>query len=158
MEQEETRIVRDEPSGEIREESRVTSAASMKPPAFGAADTEIVRSFSPARRAIEIVYLVFGIFNVLLLIRVLLKLMAANPDAPFTGFVYGFTNVLLIPFRGLLASWASGRSIFEPSVVIAILVYTLIAWGLAMILALTFSSNVTMASRRRSGEVRPRAD
>jgi hypothetical protein len=148
MEQEETRVVRDEPSGEVREERRVTTEHDQMNPAASAADSEVVSSFSPARRALEVVYLVFGVFDVLLLIRLLLKLMAANVAVPFTGFVYGVTDVLLLPFRGLFPTWVSGRSVFEPSVVIAILVYALIAWALARLLAIMFSRNVTVASRR----------
>ena len=156
MEQEETRVVRNEALGQVREEKRVTTESDAAS-GTSAADTEVVSSLSPARRAVESIYLVFGVFVVLLLIRMLLKLVAANPDAPFTGFVYGVSNVLLVPFHSLLANWVSGHSVFEPSTTIAILVYGLVGWMLARLLAITFSRSVTTASRR-SSRARPWVD
>jgi uncharacterized protein YggT (Ycf19 family) len=157
MEHEETKVVRDESSGEVREEKRVTSESDRAPGMMSSADSEVVSSFSPARRAVEFVYLVSGVFVAMLLIRMLLKLLAANPDAPFTGFVYGVTNALLVPFHSLLPNWGSGHSIFEPSVAIAIIIYALIGWMLARLLAITFSRSVTTASRR-SNRARPSVD
>jgi uncharacterized membrane protein len=156
MEQEETSVVRDESLGQVRQEKRITTASETAP-GTAAADTEVVSKLSPGRRAVEFVYLVFGVFVVMLLLRMLLKLLAANPDAPFTGFVYGFTNVLLVPFRGLLANWASGHSVFEPSVAIAIIIYALVGWMLARLLAITLSRSVTTATRR-SNRSRPWVD
>lgn len=157
MEQKETRVVRDESSGQVREEKRVVSEGDRTSGTMTSADSEVVSSFSPARRAIEFVYLVFGVFVAMLLIRMLLKLLAANPDAPFTGFVYGVTNALLVPFHSLLPNWVSGQAIFEPSVAIAIIVYALIGWMLARLLAIMFSRSVTTATRR-SNRARPSVD
>jgi hypothetical protein len=153
MEQEERRVVRDEALGQVRDEKRVVTESDAGS-GMSAADTEVVSSFSPARRAVEFVYLVFGVFAAMLLIRMLLKLLAANPDAPFTGFVYNVTNVLLVPFHGLFPNWVSGHSVFEPSVAIGIIVYALIGWMLARLLAISFSRSVTTASRR-SNRTRP---
>src|SRR6202043_2511622 len=100
MERHETNVVRDEATGTVREESHVTSGGAGAPVA--ADDTEVVSRVSPARRAIEVIYLVIGIINGLLLVRMMLKLLGVNPDAPFTGFVYGVTDFLLAPFKGLL--------------------------------------------------------
>ena len=141
--EEESQVVRDDIDGDVREETRV-----VRSDPAGYAATEVVSSVAPARRAVEIVYLVFGIIDVLLFIRLLLKVMAANPDVPFTGFVYGITNVFLAPFHGLLPAWASGRSILEPTVLIAILVYALIAYALARIISLAFNRSVTVSQRR----------
>src|SRR6266567_3878205 len=127
--EEESHTVRDEPEGTMHEETRVTRAD----PAYD--DTRVVSSLAPARRTVELIYLLFGIIDGLLFIRLLLKVMAANPDVPFTSFIYGITNFFLVPFKGLLAAWASGRSILEPTVIIAIAVYALIAYVLARIVA-----------------------
>jgi hypothetical protein len=94
-----------------------------------------------------VIYLVFGIINGLLLIRIVLKLLGASPEAGFSSFIYGVTGFFLAPFKGLLPAMASGKSIFEPSVVIAILVYLLVALMLAKIVAITLSRSVTVSHR-----------
>jgi len=142
--EEESHIVRDEPEGTVRQETRVTRTD----PAYDGDDTRVVSSVAPARRAVELIYLLFGIIDGLLIIRLLLKVMAANPDVAFTSFVYGITNVFLAPFSGLLPAWVSGRSILEPTVIIAFVVYALIAYVVARIIAITFNRNVTVSQRR----------
>jgi uncharacterized protein YggT (Ycf19 family) len=156
MERQETNVVRDESAGGVREESHVTTSGPGAPVAADA--SEVVSRVAPARRAIEVIYLVFGIINGLLLIRLVLKLLGANPDSPFTGFIYGITNFLLAPFKGLLPAMVSDKSVFEPSVVIAILVYLLVAFMLAKIVAITLSRSVTVSHRSSSTDFRPRIE
>jgi uncharacterized protein YggT (Ycf19 family) len=155
MERHETEVVRDESAGMVREESHVTTSGSGSP--VVADDSEVVSRVSPARRASEVVYLVFGVINGLLLIRLVLKLMGARP-APFTDFMYAVTDFLLAPFRGLLPAMVSGRSVFEPTVLIAILVYALLALLIAKIIAIMMSRNVTVSRRSSSRDYRPRVD
>jgi len=156
MERRETNVVRDDSAGGVREESRVTTTGADAPVA--ADDSKVVSRVAPARRAMEIIYLVFGIINGLLVIRLALKLLGANPNSPFTDFIYGITNFLLAPFKALLPAMVSGRSVFEPSVVIAILVYLLVAWMLAKIVEITMSRSVTVSHRSSSRDYRPRSD
>jgi len=61
-------------------------------------------------------------------LRVVLRLMAANPDNAFANFIYSVTNVFLWPFAGLTVTPQSGGVVFEISSVIAMLVYLLLAW------------------------------
>jgi uncharacterized protein YggT (Ycf19 family) len=156
MERRETNVVRDETTGVVREESHVSTTGGPTP---GAEDTtEYVSKVSPGRRAIEIIYLVFGIVDGLLLVRLLLKVLGTNPDAPFSSFVYGLTDFLLGPFKGMLPATVSGKTIFEPSVLIAILVYALIAWVLAKIVEIAYSRSVVVAHRSSSRDIRPHSD
>ncbi len=159
MEQRETEIVRDPLTGAVREERHVTVDPATDPSDAAApvADSaEVVRSFNPARRSVELIYLVFGIINGLLLIRVVLKLLAANPLAGFANFVYGITDVFMAPFRNLLPTVGSNQSQLEMSAVIAILVYVLVGWVIARIVTIMFSRDVTVARSSRSRGMRPR--
>lgn len=112
-------------------------------------DTSVVTRFSPARRAFELIYLIFAAICVLLLLRIVLKVLAANTAVAFTGFVYGVTNVLMGPFQGLLPTWASGRTILEGSALIALLVYAAIGWLLARLVSIMFLRDVTVAHGSR---------
>ena len=123
-----------------------------------AAETEVVSSFSPARRAFEMIYLVFAVIDVLILIRILLKVLGANIGVPFTRFIYAATDPLLTPFRDLLPTVVSGKSIFEMSAVVAFIVYALLGYVLARLVAIMFMRNVMVSQSSRSRGYRPRVE
>jgi uncharacterized protein YggT (Ycf19 family) len=141
------RIVREEPGPHPEE-----------PAATAASDTEVVSRFSPARRAYEVIYLVFAVIVGAIIIRVVLKVLGANTAVAFTHFMYGVTDPLLAPFHGILPDFVSGRTIFESAAMIAILIYGLIGLALARLLAIMFMRDVTVAHGSRSSRIRPRTD
>jgi len=130
-----------------------------EPDTVGSEETEVVSRFSPARRAYETIYIIFGIIVGAIFIRVLLKVLGANTAVAFTQFMYSATDPLLGPFRGLLPTFASGRMILETSSLFAILIYGLIGIALARLLAIMFMRDVTVAAHgRREHRVRPNSD
>jgi uncharacterized protein YggT (Ycf19 family) len=154
MEHKETNFVRDESSGTVREESTVVNDSGSTP----VREASVVKSSTPARRAMEIIYLVFGIIDALLVIRLVLKLMAANPNAGFASFTYGLTDFFLAPFHNLLPNVASGKSVLELSVVFAILIYSLLALALVRLTAITLSRSVMVSQHSRSEGLKPHTD
>src|SRR5260370_19963883 len=99
MERRDTEVVRDDDSGTMREESHVTRDAG----AGGMMDSaEVVSSATPTRRATEGISLLVWIINGLLLIRVVLKLIWANPLAGFSRFVFGLSHLFPAPLLHLL--------------------------------------------------------
>jgi uncharacterized protein YggT (Ycf19 family) len=116
-------------------------------------ETSEMMSDNPGWRASQLVYLFFGVIDGLLLIRFVLKLLAANPHSPFASWVYSFTGFFLAPFRNLLPSIGNEQSVLETSVLIAILVYALLGWALERFVTVVFYRNVTVS--RRSGRFRP---
>src|SRR5579864_4141232 len=160
MERRDTEIDREDPvSGTVEHERHVTTGAPAGPaeemPPVVDDSSEVVRTLNPARRGAEVIYLVFGVIVGLLMIRVVLKLLGANPLAGFAHFIYGVSDFFLAPFRNLLPTVGSSQSQLEMSVVIAILVYMLIGWALARLVMIVFSRDVSVARTRRSG-LRPR--
>jgi uncharacterized protein YggT (Ycf19 family) len=98
---------------------------------------------SPAFGIAWVVYVVLGIGVGLIIIRVILKALAANTGADFTRFIYGITDPLVAPFQGIFATRQAGTgSVFEFSSVVAIVVYALAAWAIVRLAAL--------AGRRRT--------
>src|ERR1700687_4385044 len=145
MERRETEIVRDDATGTAREESRVTTTDAS---ASATADSaEVVSSVTPGRRAVEVTYLMFGIIEGLLAIRLVLKLLGANPQAGFTSFINGLTDIFMAPFRNLLPTVGTSTSgaVLETSVIIAIIVYALIGWVVARLIVIMFFRNVTVS-------------
>ena len=82
-------------------------------------------------RLVQAIYLIFGIIEALLVIRVVLRALGANPTAGFAQFVYGVTAPLLAPFVGLFGSPQAGCSVLEIHSIFALVVYALVAWLLA---------------------------
>src|SRR5207244_13029834 len=97
MERRDTDIERDPVPGREHEHRRVVSNEPVMP----ASSSEVVSTINPGRRAMELIYLVFGVVDGLLLIRLVLKLLGANTTASFTQWVYGVTNVMMAPFHNL---------------------------------------------------------
>ena len=151
MERRETDIERDPATGQVHEHRRVTSDDPIMP---ANSSSEVVSTTNPGWRAVQLIYLVFGVIDGLLLIRMVLKLLGANPHAGFSNWLYNVTDVFLAPFRNLLPTLGNEQSQLEMSVVVAILVYALIGWAVARLFAIVFYRNITVA--RRSGGMRPR--
>jgi uncharacterized protein YggT (Ycf19 family) len=86
---------------------------------------------SPADRTVRIIYLVFGVVEALIAIRLILRLLAANPYAGFTSLIYNVTQPFVALFQGVFPDAQSRGSVLEVSSLLAILVYALLAFGLA---------------------------
>jgi hypothetical protein len=86
----------------------------------------------------QLIWLLLGILESLIALRIGLKLIGANPDSPIVALIYGFTYIFLFPFEGMVASPASGIMVLELSSMFAMLVYGLIAWAVERIVWLIF--------------------
>jgi len=91
---------------------------------------------SVAERAAQITYLVLGIMEALIITRVILKLLAANPEAGFVRFIYTVSAPLVAPFQGIFPTPVTQNSVLELSALVAIAVYAVIAWALARLIAI----------------------
>ncbi len=84
----------------------------------------------PLYRGAQIVWYIFGLVEVLLLFRFVLKLLAANPFAGFTRFIYGVTYAFAAPFLNVFRVTEVEGNIFEWTTLLAMLVYWIIATGI----------------------------
>jgi hypothetical protein len=94
------------------------------------------QGLSVAERAAMITYLILGIMEALLITRVILKLLAANPSSSFVRFVYNISALLVAPFQGIFPTPATQNSVLELSSLVAIAVYAVIAWGIVRLIAI----------------------
>lgn len=81
-----------------------------------------------AYRVSQFIWLLFGILEGLIAIRIVLKFIAANPSNPFASGVYSFTDIFLWPFFGLTGTPAAGGMVLEIPSIIGMIVYALIGW------------------------------
>ena len=80
-------------------------------------------------KATQLIWLLFGILEVLIALRIGLMLIGANPASPIVALIYGFTYLFLFPFTGLVASPTAGNMVLELSSMFAMVIYGLIAWA-----------------------------
>ena len=76
-------------------------------------------------KATQVIWLLLGILEVMLALRFVLKLIAANPASPIAAAIYSFTDLFLFPFAGLTATPAVGGMVLEISTLIAMAIYFL---------------------------------
>jgi hypothetical protein len=76
----------------------------------------------------QLVWLLFGVLEALIALRIGLKLIGANPESPIVALIYGLTFLFLFPFEGLITSPTIGGMVLEISSMFAMLIYALIAW------------------------------
>jgi hypothetical protein len=93
-------------------------------------------------RLTQFIYLLTTVLEVLLSIRFVLKLIAANPSAGFAQFIYGMTDVFLVPFTGLTATPSAAGAVLEIPTIIAMIVYAFLAWGIVRIIWILFDRPV----------------
>jgi hypothetical protein len=81
-----------------------------------------------------LVYFFFGVLEILLVFRLILKLTGASIGSAFVGLIYGLTGVFIAPFEGIFhrgfAQGVETTSVLEPSTLVAIIVYAVLAWGI----------------------------
>lgn len=105
------------------------------------------RNASGLQSATYLIYFVFGILDVVLAMRFILKILGANPFSGFVTFIYNLSGILVAPFTGMFrtatVAGAETTSIFEPATLIAMLVYGLLAWGIVKLTQLLSGKEVT---------------
>ena len=92
-------------------------------------------------RAEQAVWLVTGVVIVILSIRLVFKMLAASVQSGFVRFIYDMTQGLIAPFHGIFNTTASGNFVFEPETLVAIVIYSLIGWGLVALVRILTRSN-----------------
>lgn len=93
--------------------------------------TNVNVSTEPARggsiwTASRVIALVFTVLEVLLLVRFTLKLLGANAEQPLASAIYGITEPLVGPFRGIFAQPA-GTPVVEIATILSVIFFVLLA-------------------------------
>jgi len=93
----------------------------------------------------RIVYYILGLLEVLLGFRLVFKLLGANPGSGFVSFIYSISEVFLVPFNAIFRSASTQgietEALLEPSTIIAMVVYAIIAWGIVKLMAIMMGRN-----------------
>ena len=109
-------------------------------------------------KATYMIWLLVVMLEGLIALRIGLKLIGANADNPFAALIYGFTNLFLFPFVGLIGTPTAGGMVLEISSVIAMLVYGLAGWAFERLVWVIFyrpREAAVAVTQRTSSEQRP---
>ena len=102
----------------------------------------------------RIMWSMLAFLEILLASRILLRLIAANPNSGFTMLIYGITGLFVFPFNGMVATPTFDGSSLEVTTLIAMIVYGLVFWGIAfvfrMFLERTSASTFTRTTREQT--------
>ncbi|MBI3913593.1 MAG: YggT family protein [Chloroflexi bacterium] len=135
---------------ERREEVRVTQQPGLE------RREEVVEDYGTERRQLlnktsNIIWLITGSIEGLIGLRVVLKLLAANPANPFASFIYNFSQIFMGAFQGLTATPSAQGVVLEISSLIAMVVYWLAAWFIIKVIWILFerssARSVTITER-----------
>ncbi len=87
-----------------------------------------------------LIYFIFGVLEILLAFRLIFKLTGANPISGFVNLIYSLSGIFILPFQGIFHSgFAQGvetTSVLEPSTLVAMIVYPLLAWGIVYLIVI----------------------
>ena len=99
-----------------------------------AVTTETKRVASSSQTVEYLIYFLFVALEILLAFRLVLKLMGASLASGFVRLIYSLTGIFILPFEGIFRrGYTQGvetTSVLEPSTLVAMIVYAVLAWGI----------------------------
>ncbi|MBC8076352.1 MAG: YggT family protein [Chloroflexales bacterium] len=101
--------------------------------------SEAMRRGSAVTRTRQVISFIFGIIGVLIVVRFVLLLLGASETSGFVQFVYNLSRPFVAPFFGIFGEPTFGSSVIEWASLVAIIVYSLVAYGLARLVELIYA-------------------
>jgi len=99
-------------------------------------ETKIAASSSQTSE--YVVYYIFGVLEILLAFRLVLKLAGASTTSGFVRFIYDISAIFVLPFQGIFRQAVTQGietvSVLEPSTLVALIVYAIVAWGIVQLI------------------------
>jgi hypothetical protein len=124
---------------EIAKQTITTQGNTVAPVVNTTTQSTSVTSTATTSQTVEyLVYFLFGFLEVLLAFRLILKLTGASVSSTFVGLIYSITGLFILPFEGIFrrgfTQGVETTSVFEPSTLVAIVVYALLVWGIVKLI------------------------
>lgn len=137
-----------------REETVVT-----RQPGYAATE-QVTRDVAAERRLTfyqitQVVWAILGLVEILLGLRFLLKLIAANAESGFGALIYNVSAVFIAPFAGLVPTPVSGGNVLEATTLIAMAVYALFFWIIVRIVGIVANRPSARTATRSVSEQMP---
>jgi uncharacterized protein YggT (Ycf19 family) len=106
----------------------------------------------PLYRGTQAVWYILGLIEALLAFRFVLKLLAANPQAGFSSFIYTVSYPFAAPFLNVFHASKVEGGVFEWTTLLAMFVFFLIAWGIVKLFFMSKTVSTTEAAAKLNKE------
>lgn len=114
---------------------RETIATQNSAPVVASTNSEQATSYQTVE---YLIYFLFGVLEILLVFRLILRLTGANSFSTFVNLIYGVTGVFIVPFQGIFyqatAKGVVTTAVLEPATIVAIVVYAVLAVGIVKLI------------------------
>jgi uncharacterized protein YggT (Ycf19 family) len=97
-------------------------------------DTSNYQETKTVARSYNFIWFIVGIIEALLGFRFVFEMAGANPGSPFVQFIYAVSYPFSQPFHSIFGVTVVANSFFDWSLLVAIMVYWLIGFGLVQLL------------------------
>ena len=101
--------------------------------------SKAARRAADVSRAKQIIYFIFGAIEALLAVRFVLLVLGANEASGFVRLIYALSRPFVLPFQGIFGEPTLGASVLEWASLVGIIVYALVAYGLARLVELIYA-------------------
>ena len=115
--------------------------------------SETLSTKPESNTARRIVGVIIAVMEIILGIRFVFKLLAANPANGFVKLIYNITQFFVGIFNGIFPQ--AKNSVFEPGTLIAIIVVALLAWIVLKLMSPNSGSRVERTEYTSSTPVQP---
>ena len=112
----------------------------------------ISESSRPLYRGAQVVWYILSVVEGLLVIRFVLKLFQANPEALFTSFIYTMSDIFVFPFVSVFQNAIVENSVFEWTTLLAMFVYWLVATAIIKLFIMSKSVSAVEADQKLTEE------
>ena len=82
----------------------------------------------------QVVWYILVFIEVLLAFRLVFKMVGANPASGFVDLIYSITDIMVVPFQGIIGNYTDAGAYFDWAAVIAGVVYALAASGIVYLI------------------------
>ena len=84
----------------------------------------------------RIVWYIAGFIITFLVLRIVFLLLGANEGNVFVDLIYAIGGFFALPFTGIFGEPTFGQMYFDTASLVAIVIYALLAWGVARLFTL----------------------
>jgi uncharacterized protein YggT (Ycf19 family) len=116
----------------VQQSAPVSAPAPASAPAFAPASITEVGRYN--FRAAAVVGFIVGVVDILIAARFLGLLFGASAQSAFVHFIYQVSGPLVAPFQGIFGNAGGKTNSFETADLVAIVVYSVIGWGIVMLI------------------------
>jgi len=97
---------------------------------------------SRRNKTTAIIYYVLDVVEILLAIRLIFRLLGANPSAGIVNFLYAISAPFVAPFVGIFKQPVVAGSVLEWSTVVAMILYALVVYLIVQIIRISTQKTV----------------